>query len=158
MFKNFFLTSSLIIIVAGVIYPIKKENTPLFGYCYSLEKILLKNTIQKRENVSGKVKSISKDIAKFGLRRTKGALINKIIDQYKTSKNNVIIKVVPNRLYCLAGYWIENIKPGMFESIFYEKSKKVINELSDVKDELDGLLKDINLEYKNIKKELKSLF
>ena len=44
--------------------------------------------------------------------------------------------------------------------IFIEKnkSKKVINEFKDLKDEVDGLLNEINSEYKFIKKEFKSLF
>ena len=69
-----------------------------------------------------------------------------------------MIKLIPNNLYCFSGYWIENINPGTFESIFYLKSKKVINEFKDLKDEVDGVLNEINLEYKFIKKEFKSLF
>ena len=80
-----------------------------------------------------------------------------MIDKYKTSKNSPIINIVPNEVYCLAGYWTENVKPGTFESIIYKKSKKVINELKDLKDiedEVNGLLNNINSEYKSIKKEL----
>ena len=126
------------------IYPIKKENTKLFNYCYSLEKILSRNSIQKRRNVSLKVKSISKDIEKFGISKTRGRLINKMIDLYKTSKDSRMIKIIPNKLYCFSGYWIEKINPGTFESILYLKSKKVINEFKDLKDEVDGILNDIN--------------
>ncbi len=158
MFKKLILSSFLLFTLIGIIYPTKKENTKLFNYCYSLEKILSSNTIQKRQNVSLKVKSISKDIAKFGISKTRGRLINKMIDQYKTSKDSRIIKLIPNNLYCFLGYWIEKVKPGTFESILYSKSKKEINKFIDLKDEVDEVINEINSEYKFIKKEFKSLF
>ena len=140
MFKNLILFPFLLITLIGIIYPTKKENTKLFDYCYSLEKILSSNSIQKRKNLSLKVKSISKDIAKVGVSKTRGVLINKMIDQYKTTKDLQIIKLIPNNLYCLSGYWIEKLKPGTFESIFYSEIKKEINELIDLKDQVDGVL------------------
>ena len=158
MFKNLILSSFLLFTLIGIIYPAKKENTKLFDYCYSLEKILSRNSIQKRKNVSHKVKSISKDIAKFGVSQTRGFLINKMIDQYKTTKDLQIIKLIPNNLYCFSGYWIEKVKPGTFESILYSKSKKEINKFIDLKDEVDEVINEINSEYKFIKKEFKSLF
>ena len=117
MFKNLILSSFLLITLISIFYPMKKENTKLFNYCYSLEKILSRNSIQKRKNISLKVKSISKDIAKFGVSQTRGVLINKMIYQYKTTKDLQIIKLIPNNLYCFSGYWIEKVKPGTFESI-----------------------------------------
>ena len=158
MIKNLFLASFLVLNLTGIIYPSKKENTTLFDYCYSLEKILFRNLIQKRENASRKVISISKDIAKFGVSKTQGSLINKMINQYKTSKNSKIINLVPNRFFCLAGYWFESVKPGIFESILYEKSKKEIYEFIDLKGKVDGIINDVNSEYKDIKKEFNSLF
>ena len=158
MFKNLILSSFLLFTLIGIIYPSKKENTKLFNYCYSLEKILSSNSIQKRKNVSQKVKLISKDIAKFGISKTRGRLINKIIDQYKTSKDSRMIKLIPNNLYCFSGYWIEKVKPGTFESILYSKSKKEINKFIDLKNEVDEVINEINSEYKFIKKEFKSLF
>ena len=158
MFKNLILSSFLLFTLIGIIYPTKKENTKLFNYCYSLEKILSRNSIQKRKNVSLKVKSISKDIAKFGISKTRGRLINKMIDQYKISKDSRMIKLIPNNLYCFSGYWIEKVKPGTFESIFYAKIKKEMNEFIDLKDQVDGVLNEINSEYKFIKKEIKSFF
>ena len=158
MFKNLLLTSFLLFTLISIIYPSKKENTKRFDYCYSLEKILSRNAIQKRKNVSLKVKSISTDIAKFGVSKTRGGFINKIIDQYKTSKDSQMIKLIPNKLYCFSGYWIEKVNPGTFESIFYSKSKKAINEFKDLKDEVNGVLNEINSEYKFIKKEFKGLF
>ena len=158
MFKNLILSSFLLITLISIIYPMKKENTKLFNYCYSLEKILSRNSIQKRKNLSLKVKSISKDIAKVGLSKTRGVLINKMIDQYKNTRDLQIIKLIPNNLYCFSGYWIEKINPGTFESIFYSKSKKVINEFNDLKDEVDGVLNEMNSEYKLIKKNFKILF
>jgi len=158
MLKNFLLTSFLLISLIGVIYPTKKENTKLFDYCYSLEKILSRNSIKRRKNVPLKVKSISRDIIKFGITKTRGSFINKMIDQYKSSKNSFVIKIIPNKLYCYSGYWIEKLNPGTFESIIYAKSKKVINEFKDLKEEVDLILNDINSEYKFIKKEFNNLF
>ena len=158
MFKKLLLSFFLLLSIVGIIYPTKKENTKLFDYCYSLEKILSRNSIQKRKSVSVKVKLISKDIAKVGVSKTRGVLINKMIDQYKTTKDLQIIKLIPNNLYCFSGYWIEKVKPGTFESIFYSKSKKAINEFIDFQDEVDGIINDINSEYKVIKKEFNSLF
>ena len=80
------------------------------------------------QNLSKNFKSLSKDITLFGTNKTKGTFANKIIDKYKNSKNLFIITVVPNQIYCLAGYWIEEVSPGKFESIFYEKTKQKINE------------------------------
>ena len=158
MVKKLILTFFLFLSIAGIIYPSKKENTQLLDYCFSLEKILSRNSIQKRKNESHSVISISKDIVKFGVSKTRGFLINKSIDQYKTSRKSKIFKLIPNKVYCFGGYWIENIKPGTFESIFLAKSKKTINEFKDFKDEVDGLLNDINSEYKDIKKEFNSFF
>ena len=158
MFKNLIFTSFLVLSLIGLIYPSKKENTKLFDYCYSLEKILSRHSIQKRKKVSLKVITIANDIATFGLNKTRGRLVNKVIDQYKTSKNSFIIKIVPNKFYCFAGYWSEKKTPGTFESIFYAKSKKAINEFSNFKDEVDEILKDINSKYKNIKKEVNTFF
>ena len=61
---------------------------------------------------------------------------------------------VPNQIYCLAGYWIEVANPGKFESIFYKKSKQKINEYKNMQKEVDDFIKDINLEYQTIKKEI----
>ena len=158
MFKNLLLSSLLLLTLIGIIYPTKKENTKPLDYCYPLEKILSRNSIKKRKNISLKVKSISKDITKFGVSKTRGGLINKMIDQYKISKDSRIIKLIPNKLYCFSGYWIEKVKPGTFESIFYSKSKKAIYEFKDLKDEVDSVLNEINSEYEFIEKEFKSLF
>ena len=65
---------------------------------------------------------------------------------------------MPNQIYCLAGYWIEEVKPGTFKSIFYEKSQQKINEYKDIKNEVDAFIKDINSEYKFIRKEINNLF
>ncbi len=158
MFKNLLLTSFFLLNLIGIFYPSEKENTKLFDYCNTLEIILSRNLLNKRKNPSQNVMLISKDLLKFGVSKTRGVLINKIIDKYKASKNSQIIKIVPNRVYCYAGYWIENIKPGTFESFFYSKSNKEINKFKDLKNEVDGILNDINGEYKFIKKEFNSLF
>ena len=158
MFKKLLLTSFLLLTFISIILPSQKENTKLFDYCHSLEKILSRNTLQNRKNASKKVMSISKDILKFGVSKTRGLLINKLVDQYKTSRNSQIFKLVPNKVYCYAGYWIERFNPGTFESIFLEKSKEAINEFKDLKDEVEGIFNDINSEFKVIKKEFNSLF
>ena len=158
MFKNFLLTSFLLLSSLITIYPSKKENTNFFDYCYSLEKIISRNTLEKSKNLSKNFRSLAKDISLFGTNKTKGNFANKIIDQYKNSKKLFIITFVPNQIYCLAGYWIEKASPGKFESIFYQKSKQKFNEYKNIKKEVDEFIKDINFEYKSIKKEINDFF
>ena len=158
MLKKFLFTSFLLLSSLITIYPSKKENTIFFEYCYSLEKIISRNTVEKSKNLLNNFKPLTKDIALFGTEKTKGTFANKIIDQYKNSKKLFIISFVPNQIYCLAGYWIEEISPGKFESIFYEKTKQKINEYQNTKKEVDEFIKEINLEYKSIKKEINNFF
>jgi len=158
MFKKFLFTSFLVLSSLITIYPSKKENTNFFDYCYSLEKIIFRNTVEKSKNLSKNFKPLAKDITLFGTKKTKGTLANKIIDEYKNSKKLFIISFVPNQIYCLAGYWIEVANPGKFESIFYKKTKQKINEYKNIKKDVDELIKDINLEYKSIKKEINDFF
>ena len=117
-----------------------------------------RNSVKQSKNLSKKFKPFAKDITLFGIKKTKGALAKKIIDQYKNSKKNLIITFVPNQIYCLAGYWIEKSKPGIFQSIFHEKSKQKINEYKNIKKDVDEFIYDINSEYKSLKKEIKDLF
>ena len=158
MVKKFLFTSFLLLSSLITIYPSKKENTNFLDYCYSLEKIISRNTVEKNKNLSKNFRPLAKDIALFGSKKTKGSLANKIIDQYKNSKKLFITTVVPNQIYCLAGYWIEEVSTGKFESIFYEKTKQKINEYNDIKKEVDEFINDINSEYKLIKKEINDLF
>ncbi len=158
MFKKFLFTSFLLLSSLIIIYPSKKENTNLFDYCYTLEKIISRNTVEKSKNLSKNFKPLAKDITLFGINKTKGTFANKMIDQYKNSKKLFIINFVPNQIYCLAGYWIEEVSPGKFESIFHEKTKQKINEYKNTKKELDEFIKGINLEYKSIKKEINDFF
>ena len=158
MYKKLLFTFFLLFGFFITIYPSKKENTNLLDYCYCFEKILSRNSIEKSKNLSKKFKPIAKDITTFGTNKTKGSLVNKIIDQYKTSKKLFLITLVPNQIYCLAGYWIEEVNPGKFKSIFCEKSKQKINEYKDIKKGVDGFIKEINSEYKSIKKEINKLF
>ena len=140
------------------IYPSKKENTNLVDYCYSLEKIISRNSIEKSKKLSKKHKSLAKDITLFGTNNTKGAAVNKLIDQYKTIKKSFIISFIPNKFYCFAGYYIERLNPGKFQSILYEKRKQKINKYNNLKKEVDELIKDINSEYKYFKEEIDDLF
>ena len=158
MFKKFILTSFLLFSSLITIYPSKKENTNFFDYCYSLEKIISRNTLEKSENLSNNFRTLAKDITLFGTKKTKGTFANNIIDQYKNSKKLFIITFVPNQIYCLAGYWIEKASPGKFESIFYKKAKQKIYEYKNTKKEVDSFIKGINLEYKSIKKEINDFF
>ena len=158
MFKKLLLTFFLFFSSFTIIYPSKKENTNSFNYCYSLEKILTRNSVEDSKNLSKKFKPFAKDITLFGTKKTKGALVNKIIDQYKNSKKLFIINLLPNQIYCLAGYWIEELNPGTFKSIFLEKSKQKVNEYKDIKKEVDGFINEINSEIKSINKDMNDLF
>ena len=155
MFKNLLLTFFLLFSSFITILPSKKENTNLIDYCYSLEKILSRNSLKKNKNIQNKYRSFAKDITLFGTSKTKGEFVNKIIDQYKISKKSFAIVLVPNKVYCLGGYWIETLNPGTFQSIFYKKSKEEINKYKNIKKEVDVFIKDINSEYKSIEKEIK---
>ena len=155
MLKNLLLTFFLLFSSFITILPSKKENTNLTDYCYSLEKILSRNSLKKSKNIQNKYKSFAKDITLFGTSKTKGEFVNKIIDQYKTSKKSFAIILVPNKLYCLGGYWIEEVNPGTLQSIFYKKSKERINKYENIKKEVEVFIEDINSEYKSIEKEIK---
>ena len=156
MLKKIFLFSFIFFSLFGIIYPIKKEDTKLFDYCYSLEKSLSRNSLKKRDNLSKGVKSITNDVLNFGLSKSNGGLLINAIDQYKKSKNFLILTLIPNQLYCLIGYWIEEVKPGMFEEIILEKGKQKINEFKDMENELNEFLRDAKSEYKNFKKDFDS--
>jgi hypothetical protein len=158
MFKNLLLTFFLLFGSFITILPSKKENTNLTDYCYSLEKILFRNSLNKSKNIRNKYKSFGKDITLFGTGKTKGEFVNKIIDQYKNSKKSFAIVLVPNKVYCLGGYWIEALNPGTFQSIFYNKSKEQINKYKNIKKEVDVFIRDINSEYKSIEKEIKDFY
>ncbi len=158
MLKKLLLTFFIFLSSFITIYPSKKENTNLFNYCYALEKIISRNSLEESKNLSKKFKPFAKNITLFSTNKTEGAFANKIIDQYKTSKKLFIITFVPNQIYCLAGFWIEEVKPGTFYAIFIEKSKQKLNEYKDMKNEVDEFLNDINSEYKSIKKEFNDLF
>ena len=158
MFKKFLLTSFLLFISLITIYPSKRENTNFFDYCFSLEKIISRNSVVNSKNLSHNFKPLAEEITLFGTNKTKVNLVNKIIDQYKNSKKLFILTFVPNQIYCLAGYWIEVANPGKFESILYKKSKQKINEYKNIKKEVDDFINDINLEYKFIKKEINDFF
>jgi len=158
MFNKFLLASVLLLSSLITIYPSKKEKTNFFDYCFSLEKIISRNTVEKSKNLSKNFKPLAKDITLFGTNKTKGNLASKIIDEYKNYKKSFIITFVPNQIYCLAGYWIEEVSPGKFESIFYKKTKQKINEYKNTKKEVDEFINEINLEYKSIKKEINDFF
>jgi len=158
MFKKFLLTSFLLFSSLITIYPSKRENTNFLDYCFSLEKVISRNSVVNSKNLSNNFKPLAEDISLFGTNKTKGNLANKIIDQYKNSKKLFILTFVPNQIYCLAGYWIEVANPGKFESIFYKKSKQKINEYKNIKKEVNEFIEDINLEYKSIKKEINNYF
>ena len=158
MYKKLLLTFFILFSSFITIYPSKKENTNLWDYCYSFEKIISRNSLEKSKNLSKNFQSFAKDLTLFGTNKTRGALANKIIDKYKNSKKIYIITFLPNQIICLAGYWIEEINPGTFESIIYEKSKQKINEYKDIKKEVDEFINDINSEYKSIRKGINDLF
>ena len=158
MFKNLLLTFLILFSSFITIYPSKKENTNLINYCYSLEKILTRNSLKKSKKLSKNFKAYFEDINSFGTNKTKGALVKKIIDQYKNSKKLFILTFVPNEIYCLAGYWIEKVNPGIFQSIIYEKGKQKINQYKNTKKEVDEFIKNINLEYKSLKEEINDFF
>jgi len=158
MFKSLFLSSFLFLILFGAIYPTKKEEVELFDYCYSFEKVLFRNSLQKRKKVSNNIKLITKDIEKYTALQTKGAFVNKTINRYKAFEKSFILDLLPNKFFCLGGYWIEEIKPGTVEKIIYEKNKNRINNIKDFKKNIESYIRELNSEFDNTKKELHFLF
>ena len=152
MLKKLLLTSFLLFASLITIYPSKKEKTKIFDYCYSLEKLIYKNSVEKSKYISKNFMTLAKDFTLFGTNKTKGALANKMIDQYKISKKSFFITFVPNQIYCLGGYWIEEVNPGTLQSFFFDKGKQRINQYKNIKKEVNGFLKDINFENKFIKR------
>ena len=158
MLKKLFLIFLFFFTPYVFIYPSKKENINLTDYCYALEKVLFRNSVEKSEKISKKFKSFAKYITFFGTDKTRGVLVSNIIDQYKTSKKFFIVTIVPNQFYCFGGYWIEELKPGTFQSIFFEKTKERIYQYKDIKKEADQFINEIDLEHKYLKREIKDLF
>jgi len=158
MFNKFLLTSFLLLSYFIAEYPSKKENTDFLDYCYSLEKIISRNSLEKSKNLSKNFKPYIKDITSFGTNKTKGAIVSKFIDHYKVSRKSDILSFFPNKFYCFLGYWIEQVIPGTFQSIIYEKSKQKINQYNNAKREVDAFFNKINLEYKSINKKINDFF
>ena len=158
MLKKLIFSSFMSLSFFVFAYPTKKENTKPFNYCHSFEKILLRNSIELRQKIPYELNSISNNFSQVGVVYTKGKLINKIINQYKISRKSIFINIWPNNFYCIVGYWIEIVKPGTIESIFYEKIEKTVNKIDYFKKEIDLFLKEINSEYRNMKKEFKTIF
>ena len=88
MFKKLIFTFCLFFSSLITFYPSKKENTDLLDYCYSFEKIITRNTIEKSKNVSKKFRILQKILLYMGIKNQR-ALANKIIDQYKISKKSL---------------------------------------------------------------------
>ena len=163
MFKKVLLTSFFFFGLIISIYPTEKEHTNPLDYCFSLEKILIRNSMENRKNVAGEIKIISKALVSVGMNNSKGDLTKKIIDQYKTSEKSVLFSFVPTKIYCLSGYWIEKVRPGTFESIVYESSKEKVEEFYKeygmiLRNDVNDLMNDFNQQYKTIKKEFNRLF
>ena len=53
---------------------------------------------------------------------------------------------------------MEYLNPVAFLLLFYEKTKISVNKYKDAKEEDDKFIRDINLEYKSMRKEIKDLF
>tara|TARA_B100001250_G_scaffold178757_1_gene153650 strand:+ start:984 stop:1478 length:495 start_codon:yes stop_codon:yes gene_type:complete len=163
MFNKLFVTSFFFIGLIFSIYPTEKENTKLFDYCFSLEKILVNNSLTNRKNISGEIKIISNALVSVGMDNSRGDLTKEIIDQYKFSDESVLISFVPTKIYCLSGYWLEKFKPGTIESIVYESSKEKVRNFHDeygmiLQNDTNDLMNDFNQKYKKIKKEFNLFF
>tara|TARA_B100000965_G_C19249056_1_gene607878 strand:- start:134 stop:628 length:495 start_codon:yes stop_codon:yes gene_type:complete len=163
MFNKLLVTTFFLIGSIGSIYPTEKENTKPLDYCFSLEKILVRNSIKKREIVSNELKVISKALASVSIDNSRGDLTKKVIDQYKNSDESVLISFVPTKFYCLTGYWLEKIKPGIFESIVYASSKEKVEDFYNeyeifFKNDVNILMNDLSEKYEILKNEFNELF
>ena len=161
--KKLLIPSVFVISLFGFIYPTEKENTNLTDYCFSLEKIIIKNTFESKKNIDGTTKMIAKGLASFGMENSRGDLTTNIIDTFKSESDNSLLKFIPTKIYCLGGYWIEKFQPGTFESIFYEAIEEVVEETytdlkEDIKDNVNNLIEDFNEGYKYLQKEFDNNF
>ena len=161
--KKIFIPSVFIFCLFGLIYPTEKENTNLTDYCFSLEKIVAKNTLESKKNIDGTTKIIAKALASFGMENSRGDLMTNIVVTFKSESDDSLVKLIPTKIYCLGGYWIEKFKPGTFESIFYKTIKVVVEETytdlkEDVDDNVNNLINDLNKGYKSLQKEFNNIF
>ena len=157
------IPSVFLISLFGLIYPSEKENTNLTDYCFSLEKIVAKNTFESKNNLDVTTKMIAKGLASFGIENSRGNLTKNIIDTFKSESDDSLVKLIPTKIYCLGGYWIEKFQPGTFESIFYEAIEEVVEETyselkEDIKDNVNNLINDLNKGYESLQKELNNIF
>ena len=161
--KKFLIPSIFVISLVGLIYPNEKENTNISDYCFSLEKILARNTFESTNNIDGTAKMIAKGLASVGVQNSRGDLTIKIFETYKSESDHLFVKIIPTKIYCLGGYWIEKFKPGTFESIFYESLEEVVKETygelkEDIKDNVNKVIYDLNKGYKSLNKEFNKVF
>ena len=161
--EKLLIPSVFVISLFGLIYPTEKENTNLTDYCFSLEKIVAKNTFDSTNKIDGTTKMIAKGVASFGVENSRGDLTTKIIDTFKSESEDSFVKLIPTKIYCLGGYWIEKFQPGTFESIFYEAIQQVVEETysdlkEDIEDNVNNLINDLNKGYKSLQKEFNNIF
>ena len=161
--KKLLIPSVFIFCLFGLIYPTEKENTNLTDYCFSLEKLVAKNTLESKKNIDGTTKILAKGLASFGMENSRGELMEKIIVAFKSESDDSLVKLIPTKIYCLGGYWIEKFKPGTFESIFYETIQVVAEEAytdlnKDFEDNLNNLINDLNRGYKSLQKGFNNVF
>ena len=161
--KKLLIPSVFVISLIGLIYPTEKEKTNLTDYCFSLEKIVAKNTFDSTNKIDGTTKMIAKGVASFGVENSRGDLTTKIIDTFKSESEDSFVKLIPTKIYCLGGYWIEKFQPGTFESIFYEAIQQVVEETysdlkEDIEDNVNNLINDLNKGYKSLQKEFNNIF
>lgn len=71
MFKKLLLTFFLLFSSFIIIYPSKKETTNLLDYCYSFEKILARNSLEKNNKESNMLKNFAKDVTFLVLTKLK---------------------------------------------------------------------------------------
>ena len=160
--KKLLIPSIFVISLVGLIYPTEKENTNLTDYCFSLEKIVAKNTFDSTNKIDGTTKMIAKGIASFGVENSRGDLTTNIIDKFKSESDNSFVKLIPTKIYCLGGYWIEKFQPGTFESMFYEAIEQVVEESydelkKDIEDNVNNLINDFNKGYKSLQEEINQI-
>ncbi|MBO6971910.1 MAG: carbon storage regulator CsrA [Prochlorococcus marinus CUG1431] len=161
--KKLLIPSVFVISLFGLIYPTEKENTNLTDYCFSLEKIVAKNTFDSTNKIDGTTKMIAKGVASFGVENSRGDLTTKIIETFKSESEDSFVKLIPTKIYCLGGYWIEKFQPGTFESIFYGAIQQVVKETysdlkEDIEDNVNNLINDLNKGYKSLQKEFNNIF
>ena len=122
--KKLFIPTVFLISLFGLIYPTEKENTNLTDYCFSLEKIVAKNTFDSTNKIDGTTKMIAKGVASFGVENSRGDLTTKIIETFKSESEDSFVKLIPTKYIVLVDIGLKSFNLVHLNQYFMKQLKK----------------------------------